>query len=208
MGRWIGAIPTDLTLKRKRRHLAHPLAPAHGRGAVGRPRAGKHDRRRQDRSGQTRRLHLRHYRYHGAGEGDHLPDRRQADAHSPPEAGAPGEESGRRSAPELRAGWQACAGRAAALRPRQAFQPGEPGAQGDPHHARPGHPRYRPAHPGRAGLGSRLRPAAHARPPGPRPGQAQHSSRSRSSLPLCRKASMAGSNGAGSSPFAPSQASS
>lgn len=48
---------------------------------------------------------------HGAGEGDHLPDRRQADAYSPPAAGGYGEEGGRRSAPELRAGRQARADR-------------------------------------------------------------------------------------------------
>lgn len=51
---------------------------------------------------------------------------------------------------------------------------------------------------------------AHANGPIAQPagsGQPQHSSRSRSSLPPCRKASMAGSKGEGSSPLASSHAS-
>ena len=67
--------------------VADALAPAHGRGAAAGALAGEPVRRHPHRRGQARRLHPGDRRHHRAGEGDHLPDRRQADA---PGARAPG----------------------------------------------------------------------------------------------------------------------
>ena len=52
-------------------------------------------------------------------------------------------------APVLRAGRQTCADRPSALRPRQAVQARQPGAEDDPHLSRPGHARHRAQDQGR-----------------------------------------------------------
>ena len=80
-----------------------------------------------------------HRRHHRAAEGGRLSDRRQAHASGARAAGEAGQEDRRRAAPILRAGRQACADRPSALRPRQAVQARQPGAEDDPHLSRPGH---------------------------------------------------------------------
>ena len=58
-------------------------------------------------------------------------------------------KSRRRTAPVLPAGRQTCADRPSALRPRQAVQARQPGAEDDPNLSRPGHSRHRAQDQGR-----------------------------------------------------------
>ena len=80
-------------------------------------------------------------------------------------AGEAGPEDGRPASPILPAGRQTRADRPSALRPRQAVQARQPGAEDDPHLSRSGHARHRAQDQGRRRIGERLRPPADARPP-------------------------------------------
>ena len=106
---------------------------------------GRHAHRR----GEAGRFFQGDRRHHRAAEGGGLSDRRQAHASGARAAGEAGQENRRRSAPVLRTGRQTCADRPSALRPRQAVQARQPGAEDDPHLSRPGHARHRAQDQGR-----------------------------------------------------------
>jgi hypothetical protein len=166
-----GVLPASADL---RSLVADALAPTDGRGAPRGADPGEPVGRHAHRRGQAGRLFQgdprvepgdRHDR---STQGGRLSDRRQADASGARAAGQAGPEDRRRPAPVLRAGGKTCADRPSALRPRQAVQARQSVAEDDPHLSRPHHARHRTQDQGRRRVGERLRPSAHARPPGAR----------------------------------------
>src|SRR5215207_9171253 len=131
--------------------VADALAPAHGGGQARRADPGEPGRRDPHGSRQARGLPAGSHRHDRAGEGDYLPDGRQADASRPRAPGAPRPSQGRNPAPIVPAGRQDRADQAPALCPRQAVQ-------ADPRH----HPQDRRP----TGTRRRVRAAALACAPG------------------------------------------
>src|ERR671916_3005792 len=102
------------------------MGPAQGRGQADCANPGELVRRDPHRSRQARRLSAGGDQYDRAGEGNRLPDRRQADASGSRALGAPRASDERDLAPILCAGRQGRADPASALCPRQAVQAGGP----------------------------------------------------------------------------------
>ena len=181
-----GVLPASADL---RSLVADALAPTDGRGTPCRADPGEPVGRHAHRRGQARRLFQGDRRHDRSTQGCRLSDRRQADASGARAAGQAGPEDRRRPAPVLRAGGETCADRPSALRPRQAVQARQSVAEDDPNLSRPHHARHRAQDQRRRRVGERLRPSAHARPPGARAAPA--SARERRSIRCTRPRSSA-----------------